>query len=24
LSSLFSLPVTDDVLMDGLDGEAAA
>jgi len=24
LSSRFSLPVTDDVLMDGLDGEAAA
>jgi hypothetical protein len=24
LSSRFSLPVTDDVLMDGLEGEAAA
>jgi hypothetical protein len=24
LSSRFSLPVTDDVLMDGFDGEAAA
>jgi hypothetical protein len=24
LSSRFSLPVTDDVLLDGLDGEAAA